>query len=122
MSGAVQAVKSVAQTGYDISVAPVRGAIDTVQSLGRGEGLGKALGKGVKANVAPYVDLGKGIVGGAMGEPETPNIADPIDPAKVDAENKKERARVKRQAEIDILTDRPGRGGTILTDNYQYKV
>ncbi len=44
------------------------------------------------------------------------------DPAAVQSEAEKKKARAKRQAEIDILTDRPGRGGTILTDQYTYNV
>lgn len=59
---------------------------------------------------------------GMAGEQAVPNIADPVDPAAEADKAKKERARVKRQAEIDILTDRPGRGGTILTDQYTYNV
>lgn len=58
---------------------------------------------------------------GLVSNEELPNIAVEDPAAKADAD-KKNRARVKRQAEIDILTDRPGRGGTILTDKYTYNV
>ena len=32
------------------------------------------------------------------------------------------RATAARQVQIDTLTNKPGRGGTILTDSYQYRV
>lgn len=60
-------------------------------------------------------------VGILRAPPEDLNIA-AEDPNAISEKDAAARARAKRQAQIDILTDRPGRGGTILTDQYQYKV
>lgn len=77
----------------------------------------------------------KGIVGGAaagfnesgglgqalMGQPaQVPNIAIQ-DPTAVAAQQTAQRAAAVRQAQIDQQTNMPGRGGTILTNNYQYR-
>lgn len=91
---------------------------------------GKDAGEIIGASAAPIVARGKGLAGSVgvssgLKSAEVPNIADSIetiDPAVEAEAARKERVRTKRQAEIDILTDKPGRGGTILTDNYKYNV
>lgn len=123
MSGAVNTVKSLAQAGYD---ATVKTPVNTVGSMYNtakdGGSLGSILGAGIKQAAKPGVTLAKDVLGGVMGKPDQPaNIASE-DPAVVAAEAEKEKARAKRQAQIDILTDRPGRGGTVLTDQYTYNV
>lgn len=81
---------------------------------------GRTLVEGGKAAVQGGISVGQEI-GLLPEDPTAPNIAaeDPAARASADA---KARARAKRQAEVDILTGTPGRGGTILTDNYDYKV
>ena len=83
-------------------------------------------GQAVGGFITPYVARGKEVMGefkgGMAGDQPAPlNIA-AEDPAQVADEAVKKKSRAKRQAEIDILTDRPGRGGTILTDQYTYNV
>jgi hypothetical protein len=122
MSGAVDFAKNVVQATSAPITAPITAVKDLVtegknpvRSLG--ESAAKAVGAAKKV-IAP------GLQGAGLGPNGAPpvNIADPVDPAKVAEDQAKERQRVKRQAEIDILTDRPGRGGTILTDKYTYNV
>lgn len=83
-----------------------------------------AIGEGnIFGAVTPYVNRAKEVQGQVMGKKDEPiNIAAPADPEALANEANAERRRVKRQAEIDILTDRPGRGGTILTDKFTYNV
>lgn len=80
----------------------------------------------VKAGVNPGLANSKKTLGifkqDIMGGEEAPPVSIVAeDPAAVAADAKKKKEAARRQAEIDILTDRPGRGGTILTDNYNYK-
>lgn len=73
-----------------------------------------------KEGAGEAVNVGRD-VGLLSQKPNIQNIGEdsPADTAEAD---KVARARAKRQAQVDILTDRPGRGGTILTDNYSYQV
>lgn len=137
------AVKAVANPINNVTQALIKPIVDatmiiprTAQAIGTGQkGAGLAgLRPFVRSLTNPGEDkmIGSGSnfktgvndnsVGGVFGNPEPLNIAAPIDAAAVAEQDKKDKARAKRQAEIDILTDRPGRGGTILTDQYQYKV
>ncbi len=44
------------------------------------------------------------------------------DPVAIEAQNKAQRAAAARQSQIDNQTQSPGRGGTILTNNYRYNI
>lgn len=83
--------------------------------------VGKEIGKDMNFLGEKVVNPIAGGIAEGMGQEPMPNIAEE-DPSAVAENAKKERARVKRQTEIDILTDRPGRGGTILTDDYSYRL
>lgn len=137
MSGVVEGAKKVGEAVADVASMPFTGVPNPLQlvQMGKGvykgakgiaqKGLGKGIGEGTRAAYGPGVSQiaaqGSGAVGGILGEKEVPSVvAD--DPAERARKDREERARVRRQAEIDILTDRPGRGGTILTDSYKYKV
>lgn len=150
MSGAVQTVGKVAEKALDIYTAPTQAIKKAVVRSGvAGEEGNKFIGnwnseaqywqKGAKAvgegkGVSGFISgtAGsnfkdtKGQVGSFMsminpGEPPPATIV-AEDPAVVADKANKEKARAKRQAEIDILTNTPGRGGTILTDQYTYNV
>jgi hypothetical protein len=141
MGGAVKSVAAAAAPIKDIVATPflspvanplqalqtVKGGLAAGKKLVNGGSLGGSAAAGVKTTFAPGVKAAAGVAGdfagGVIGgEQEVADPGTPIDPNAVAEANKKEKARARRQAEIDILTDRPGRGGTILTDQYQYKV
>jgi hypothetical protein len=119
MSGAVDAGKKVLDVTAFPVVAPAKAAFD-LATKGKnplksvGESAKKAMGSGMSI-------LDPALEGAGLGKKELPNIAVEDPAAKAEAD-KRERERIRRQAEIDILTDRPGRGGTILTDRYTYNV
>lgn len=118
MSGAVKTVQKVAEA------TPVYAGAKAVTNLvmhgtnplrDAGGTLGNALGNAKETLVKPLME---GISGGPQ---DIPSVA-AEDPSAVAAADKKAQAAAKRQTQIDILTKKPGRGGTILTDNYQYQV
>lgn len=120
MSGAVDTVKKVAEVTALPILAPARAAFDLategtnpIRSVGGS--VKKAVGNVKEVALQPFME-GAGMV------PEAPLSIVGDDPAQVAADAEKKRQRAKRQAEIDILTDRPGRGGTILTDQFTYNV
>jgi len=88
-------------------------------------GFAESVGLGSKAEQAinPYTQpaVDKATLG-YKDKAEKKKVEDKILEDKNIADAKVERQRVRRQETINILTDRPGRGGTILTDQYQYKV
>jgi hypothetical protein len=126
MSGAAKAVSNVGQAVAKPVVDATLSIPRTAIAVAKGE-KGAALA-GIKPFVrgftkpgedklfGPESNIATGITEPIIGGPA------PIDVEAVAADNKKAAARAKRQAQIDILTDRPGRGGAILTDQYQYKV
>lgn len=127
------AVKQVASTAKDVSKATGLVGTAAMAPLAAKALIidKKSVGASIGAGLKPRVEGIKNLVGSggeALGETgilPTPKVADPgtpVDPAAQAEADKKEKSRAKRQAEIDILTDRPGRGGTILTDQYSYKV
>lgn len=115
----------------------IRGPEQVVRDdFGAGRASGGSASKFVRGTVGNAYktdSASAGLVKNAItGKEDIPPPEQPIpeDPAAVADRNKKEKLRAKRQAEIDILTDRPGRAGrssstgseTILTDQYTYKV
>lgn len=120
MSGAVEVAKDVAQVGAFPILAPAKAAVELVT---KGKNPIRSIGESGRKAAGSAMDLvSPGLEGaGLVNNEPLPNIAieDPILKAE---EEKKQKARVKRQTQIDILTDKPGRGGTILTDNYTYNV
>lgn len=152
MSGAVQTVAKVASKAFEVANLPekalhrsitssdfiqdskfLRGTVGANRSglqlaqEGTGAiGNGKGFDGAVKATVgksAEGVKVNMGNIKGAVsGDPAAPQTIVAEDPATVAAEAEKKKARAKRQAEIDILTNKPGRGGTVLTDQYTYNV
>lgn len=121
MSGAVNTVKDVVKATSLPIVAPYKAAAELV-TKGKnplrsiGEQAKSAAGSAMKAATPALEGLG------LVNDEPLPSIADPVDPNKVAEDGKREKARARRQAEIDLLTNKPGRGGTILTDQYTYKV
>lgn len=131
MSGAVEIAQKVIQAPAQAIERNVGGTVGDIfkntfsrDTANSAASLG-ALSKGkLGGAVKPYVQRAGEIKAQVTGQDQQApvNIAAPVDVAAEQDRANKERARAKRQAEIDILTDRPGRGGTILTDQYTYKV
>lgn len=139
MSGAVNFVKQVATNVVDdvklLPKQPGKGAVGLMSTYA-GAASGGLLGGSVYRGTAKGATEGSGVVKGSMTSPAGQLTSETIggekkpppatiaaeDPAVVAAESEKKKARAKRQAEIDILTDKPGRGGTVLTDQYKYNV
>ena len=121
MSGAVDTTKNYLQVAAAPIYAAPKAAFDLVT---KGKNPIASVGGTVKGAAGAAMDLATpGLKeAGLVNNQPLPNIADPINPAAEAAKADAERKRVKRQAEIDLLTDKPGRGGTILTDQYSYKV
>lgn len=120
MSGAVDFTKKAVEIGTAPMWAPVKAAVNLIKD---GDNPIKDMGRSTRRVIGNSKDVVVDpLMEGLRGEQEPLNIAAPVDPAVKLEADKKERARVKRQAEIDILTDRPGRGGTILTDQFTYNV
>lgn len=123
MSGAVSSISKVgnavwqgAKTAYDYNPYLIVGR--TVSAMSHGDSLGQSLGSGI----APAVDNTKNLVSGIMGSSAAPpNIATP-DPAAIAAASKQAQIAAMRQAQIDAQSNSPSRGGTVLTDNYSYRV
>lgn len=127
MSGVVENVIKPAAKVAAVMYNPAVSAGTMAVSAVKGEGTARTLGAPASAVVGGSKNIMKGTMPalgdlGVVDIPRVPNIAAPEDPAVAEEAAKKEKARAKRQAEIDILTDRPGRGGTILTDQYTYNV
>jgi hypothetical protein len=122
MSGAVKPVANVAKAVYKPMVDIAAIIPRTVAGVASGK-KGGALA-GVKPLIRDFTSVGEDPIS-LMGEekgPDIPDITAPPDLALEADKAKKEKVRVKRQAQIDILTDKPGRGGPILTDDFTYKV
>lgn len=123
MSGAVDTVKDVGRTVLAPMYIPAKAGYDLVtKGANPIKTTGQEIGKDVNTVKGKAVDpLVQGISSGMGVNSDLPNIAvdDPAAKAQADAQA---RARTKRQTEIDILKGQPGRGGTVLTDNYQYNV
>lgn len=119
MSGAVETVKKAVEATALPIIAGPKAAFDLVTE---GTNPFRSVGGSVKKAAGNAMDTVRpGLEGaGLVGQPPATIVAD--DPATIAAEAEKKKARAKRQAEIDILTDRPGRGGTVLTDQYTYNV
>jgi len=126
MAGAVK-------TAVNAYMSPVNAAIGAAKAIGKGEDLVGITKSTVRSGINPVLHANDYKFGGITEKPGTQykgllgdtapvDVPPPVDPVAVQAENERAKARAKRQSEIDILTDRPGRGGTILTDQYQYKV
>lgn len=126
MGGAAQqTVKSVAKVAATIASPVVQTAQIGISAL-KGEGASKALAapaRSIVQNSKEAVASAPGtlVETGLAEAPKAPASILADDPAAVAEDAKKRKEAARRQAEIDILTDRPGRGGTILTDNYNYK-
>ncbi len=126
MSGAIEAVKKVAQMGYDTGVGGLRSAQSLAQGNSVSDAFNAGAGRGIKGDVAGIKSIAGPIVGGVVqdfkGDPDNvPNVA-AADPAAQSAEAARQRAVAQRQEQINAQNNKPGRGGTILTDNFQYKV
>lgn len=126
MGGVVNTVRKVAdpfitQVRKDVVGMAMSGP-KAIQSLSRGEGLQKAISANLHSSLDPGLDLVKGAKSAFTGEDKNvPNIA-AEDPELKAQRDQAARARAKRQEEVNLLTGQPGRGGTVLTDNYNYKV
>lgn len=93
-----------------------------LKNLTESDSFGNAIGGAIR----PYVEDMKGtygeVLGGIKGPAEPlPNVAVEDPNARAEAD-KKERARARRQQEVDILTGQPGRGGTVANSSYGYRV
>jgi hypothetical protein len=120
MSGAVDFVKNIAEVGAFPMVAPVKAAVDLI---GEGKNPLRSIGESAKKAVQTTGQiLQPGLEGAGLASDPPPLSIVADDPAAVADDAEKKKARAKRQAEIDIMTGQPGRGGTILTDQYTYQV
>lgn len=128
MSGAAKAAEDVknytriaflpyAMAGEAIYKGATKG-VNPLKSVGRQAG--KAYSTIADDYVAPTVGAFQS--GAGMEAPEAPPSIAVEDPEVAADNEKKRRAKAARDTQVDILTDRPGRGGTILTDQYNYKV
>lgn len=119
MGGAARAASTVAQTFYDVAAAPTRGVIEVGKGLTNGQGVGTAIGRGLKTAVKPQVGFVKEAVGGVLGggEPQSMPGA-PEQPSASDQAAKAEEQR--RKSLTDLAKDRPGRSQTVLTDQSAY--
>jgi hypothetical protein len=120
MSGAVNTVKDVATVVSSPMWMPVKAGVNLVAHgtnpiRDLGDSAKIVMGGTKRSVVDPFMQ------GAGLASEPPPNIA-AEDPAAVAERDRKDRARVKRQTEVDLLTGQPGRGGTILTDQYQYNV
>ncbi len=126
MSGAVK-------TAVNAFMSIPNAAISGVKAAASGEDLPGIVTKTARGALNPVLHANNYEFGGVTEKPGTASkglfgAPDPVpnvaieDPAAVAQADAQKRAAAKRQTQIDILTGQPGRGGTILTDNYQYKV
>ncbi len=119
MSGAVDFVKPIVEAATSpVWIAP-KAAFNLVTEGKNpikdvGESVGTVIKDISKSTVEPFMS-------GLQGDKKpVPNIA-VQDPNAVKAQNEAQRAAAVRQAQVDQMTSTPGRGGTILTDNYNYR-
>lgn len=87
-----------------------------VGSLSKGESVGSAVG----ALISPTKNQVGGWISDVKGKPGAQQTVNTPDPAAIAAQNDAQRAAAGRQAQIDTANTAPGRGGTILTQNYRY--
>lgn len=80
-----------------------------------------ANGEGLSGFVKPYRERFASVVGEIKGDKPPPVVA-VEDPVVVADRAKAEKEKARRQTQTDILTGQPGRGGTILTNDYGYKL
>lgn len=125
MSGPVKSVASTVKTvGWDLNpfVNTAKAGITAASDIVKGDNIGQAIGEGVKSGTANYVDFAKnigqglGIVGGPVQQAQITSAAD------TEAAQAKATAAAARQAQVDLIKQNPGRGSSILTDNYNYNV
>lgn len=120
MSGAVNTVKDVGTAlSAPMWMAPKAAfnlvAHGTNPMRDVGDSIKTVAGAAKKGVVNPIMQ------GAGLSQPELPTIA-PEDPGAAATAAAQARAAAARQVQIDTLTNKPGRGGTILTDSYQYRV
>ena len=93
--------------------------------------LGGAAAQKTTKSISEGASIVSGVKSGTMQTAQTAGIIDspePLpsvvieDPAQVAERDKMEKARARRQAQIDLQKGQPGRGGTILTDQYRYNL
>lgn len=120
------AVGTVAKKAVEIAATPYTATTQMAVAAAKGEGLNKSIFKPISSAASNTRDIVSNTTAaldeaGIVAAPSSPASIVAADPAIAAAEAAKKKEAARRQAEIDILTDRPGRGGTILTDNYNYK-
>ncbi len=126
MGGAAQqTVKSIAQVAATVA-SPVVATGEMAYSALKGDGATKSLAAPIRSIVGGTRETLAGAPAtlaeaGIVDAPKAPASILAEDPAAVAADAAKKKEAARRQAEVNILTDKPGRGGTILTDNYNYK-
>lgn len=120
MSGAVNAVKEAATVLSAPIWMPAKAGFNFVA---HGTNPISDLGDSVKTVVKDTKDtVVEPFMKGAAGDqPAVPNIA-ADDPVAAQKAAQLQRAQAQRQVQVDTLTKQPGRGGTILSDNFGYKV
>ena len=136
MGGAVQTVKNtVSDIGTSIKEGKPLKALGQAGAAYAGAITGGVLGGAAAQKTTKSISEGASIVSGVksgtMQTAQTAGIIDspePLpsvvieDPAQVAERDKMEKARARRQAQIDLQKGQPGRGGTILTDQYRYNL
>jgi len=131
MGAVVDAAKDIGRDAIEAPEKAIAKAAGAYFGLMTGGVIGGVAGKNTATNLTEGKSVVRSTVSGGAKALQDFNIVDkpeeikPIqadDPAAVAAAAEKEKARKARQFQIDTMTGQPGRGGTILTDNYQYKV
>lgn len=119
MSGAVNTVKDVVTAASAPIWMPYKAGFNLVAHGTNpfrdvGDSIHTAAGAASQSVVKPIMD-------GITPQKPLPDITAP-DPNAVMSQQQAARHAAARQMQIDTMTSKPGRGGTILTDNFQYKV
>ena len=134
------AIGTVAKAAANVFMTPVNAAASAGSGIldavtGKGD-LGDIPGKTIRGTFNPVIrpnsygfggivekkgagNKDEGILPGKAG-PDVPDVPSIIaaDPAAVAADAKKQKEAARRKAEIDILTDQPGRGGVTANNNF----
>lgn len=89
---------------------PVTAPFEATARILTGENVGEAIGKSIKPGVEGAMSIVGGFERGLVGDQPSPSLPDVGTGMTVE-----ERERLRREQEISILRDRPGRSATILS-------
>lgn len=100
-------------------MAPIAGIKTLVNGGSLGDAAGTAFHSAFDPGIALVKDIGEG-TGALHKAAPPPALGYSQTPQDYAAKQAAQRAAAARQSQIDTQTQTPGRGGTILTDNYRY--